>query len=68
MAGSFGCGHGHYAVGQACGERVLFLTVHGSVADHLIVAFAFGCRHDISDLCTNRRSLAHREVACGGRI
>jgi hypothetical protein len=62
MAGRFGYQQAHYEVSQACGKRVLFPAVRGAAADDLVVARGSACRHQIADLCDNRRSLHTAEL------
>jgi hypothetical protein len=41
---------------------VLFPAVGGTLADDLVVAPGFSCRHQIADFCDNRRSLHTAEL------
>jgi Fe-S oxidoreductase len=61
MAGSFGYEADHYAVGLACGERVLLPTVRRAARDELIVTDGFSCREMIRQE-TDRRALHFAQV------
>ena len=61
MAGSFGYEADHYAVGLACGERVLLPAVRGATQDELIITDGFSCREMIRQE-TDRRALHFAQV------
>jgi Fe-S oxidoreductase len=61
MAGSFGYEADHYAVGLACGERVLLPAVRGLPADELVITDGFSCREMILQE-TNRRAVHFAQV------
>lgn len=61
MAGSFGYESDHYAVGLACGERVLLPAVRNASRDELIITDGFSCREMIRQE-TDRRALHFAQV------
>ncbi len=62
MAGSFGYEAGdHYAVSQACGERVILPKVRALPNETLLIADGFSCREQIVQ-GTGRRPLHFAEV------
>ncbi|MGE5503080.1 MAG: hypothetical protein ACM31L_01530, partial [Actinomycetota bacterium] len=58
---SFGFEAPHYAVAQACGERVLLPRVRESSAGTLLVADGFSCREMIAQ-STGRQAMHLAEV------
>jgi len=61
MAGSFGYEADHYAVGLACGERVLLPAVRHARQDDLVISDGFSCREMIEQE-TGRRPLHFAQV------
>jgi len=59
LAGNFGFEKGHYAVSEACGERVLFPALREAAGEDVILADGFSCRTQIAQGDTAGRQGMH---------